>query len=410
MTLRAWIGPALAILAAGCSESRASEPPARVRLGIEELLETHPQLVEGRRVGLIANPSGVDGELVPTVDRLAADGRFELVRLFGPEHGIRGDTPAGDSVEDSVDPRTGVPVVSLYGAHRRPSRESLADLDVLLFDIQDVGARCYTYVSTLGEAMIAAGEAGVPLVVLDRPNPLGGDSFEGPVIEERWRSFIGWGPIPITHGLTAGELARLYVNELGIDCELAVVPMRGWRRSMSWEDTGLTWTQTSPHIPHALHAHLYVSTAMSASVTTNVSDGVGSTLPFEVLGAAFVEPEELAAELRKYGLPGIRLQETAFRPSYGKFAGEGMRGVRILLDDPAAFRPVRTALVFLVALRDLYSEQLELESAAVFAKHWGNETVRDMLLEGAGADEIEASWAGDLERFAAARERARIYD
>ena len=381
-----------------------------MRLGIEELLDSHAALVEDRRVGLITNPSGVDGDLVPTVDRLAANGRLELVRLFGPEHGIRGDTPAGDGVGDSVDARTGVPVVSLYGANRRPSPESLEGIDVLLFDIQDVGARCYTYVSTLGEVMLAAAEADVPLVVLDRPNPLGGLSFQGPVVEERWKSFIGWGPIPITHGLTVGEVALLYANELGIDCDLSVVPMRGWRRAMTWEDTGLIWTRTSPHIPHALHAHLYVSTAMAASVTTNVSDGVGSTLPFEVLGAEFVDPAELAAELRARELPGVRLQEIGFRPSYGKFDGLSLRGVRLLLDDPAAFRPVHTALAFLVALRDLYPDGLELASVEVFAKHWGNETVRAMLVEGAALEAIEASWAADLERFAEARERARIYD
>lgn len=405
-----------ALVLAACAPTQAAAPEEpeenvrQVRLGIEELLERHVELVEGKRVALITNASGVDGDLVPSVDRLAADGRFELVRLFGPEHGIRGDTPAGDGVEDTVDPITGVPVTSLYGGHRRPTPESLEGIEVLLFDIQDVGARCYTYVSTLGEAMVAAGEAGITLVVLDRPNPIGGFSFEGPVREEAWKSFIGWGRIPITHGMTAGEMALFYVDAMGVECDLAVVPMVGWKRSMLWEETGLEWTQTSPHIPHSLHARLYVSTAMAASVTTNVSDGVGSTLPFEVLGAEFVDARRLAGALRESALPGVRFQEIAYRPFYGAHAGVSLRGVRLLVDEPAAFRPVRTALTFLVTLRRLYPEELELASVEVFAKHWGNERVREMLLEGRTVAEIEATWTAELEGFAAARDGVLIYD
>ena len=387
-----------------------SGSPARVRLGVEELLDEHIELVAGKRVALITNPSGVDGDLVPTVDRLATDTRFELVRLFGPEHGIRGDVPAGDKVGDSVDPRTGVTVTSLYGSSRRPKPESLEGVDVLLFDIQDVGARCYTYVSTLGEAMLAASEVDLPVIVLDRPNPIGGLSFEGPVRTDEWKSFIGWGKVPITHGLTAGEMALFYVDVMGVDCDVTVVPMHGWRRSMTWEDTGLTWTQTSPHIPHALNAHVYVATAMAASVTTNISDGVGSTTPFELLGAAFVDPAALVRELEKYELAGVDFQEAAFRPFYGKFAGESLRGVRLLLGDPKAFRPVRTAMAFLVALRDLHLDELELASVEVFAKHWGLEGVREMLLEGNSLADLETAWSADVAWFAKARENALIYE
>ena len=277
---------------------------ARVRLGVEVLLSERIALVEGKRVGLITNPAGVDSALVPTVDRLAQDGRFELVLLLGPEHGIRGEVPAGDLVEDAVDPRTGIPVVSLYGASRRPSAETLARIDVLLFDLQDVGARCYTYVSTLGEAMEACAQARKPLIVLDRPNPLGGLAFDGPLREPRWKTFIGWGPVPVTHGLSVGEIGRLYNAELGLGCDLTVVPMQGWTRAMVWDDTGLVWTQTSPHIPSRLSSYVYVATAMAASSTTNVSDGVGSTLPFELLGAEFVDARELRLALERSGSPG----------------------------------------------------------------------------------------------------------
>ena len=404
-------------LTLGCSESEAAlptapppRPPSRVRLGIEELLDNYIELIEGRRVALVTNPSGVDGNLIATVDRLAVDGRFRLVRLFGPEHGIRGNVPAGDEVSDAVDPRTGIEVVSLYGANRRPSPQMLEDVDVILFDIQDVGARFYTYISTLGEVMYAAAATETRLIVLDRPNPLGGLQFDGPVIEEQWNSFIGWGPLPITHGLTIGEIALLYDKLLGIGSSVTVLPMRGWRRSMVWADTGLDWTPTSPHIPHDLSAHVYVSTALASSVTTNVSDGVGTPMPFEVLGAEYIDSREFARDLSARHLPGVRFQEISFRPFYGKYEGLNLHGVRLVIDDPAAFQPVRTALAFLVSLRNLYPEQLALADEVVFAKHWGNDLIRELFVDGQSEFELEASWSRELYRFEREREDVLIYD
>ena len=396
------------LLVAACS-ARAAEAPTRVSLGIDELLARHVELIAGKRVGLITNPSGVDGELVATADRLARDGRFELVQLYGPEHGIRGDVPAGDLVADAADPVTGIAVESLYGSRRAPSAETLAKLDVVLFDIQDIGSRTYTYISTLGEAMKACAAASVPLIVLDRPNPIGGVEFEGPLIEEEWKSFIGWSSMPVTHGMTAGEVARFYFDALGIACDLTVVPMRGWKREMVWEDTGLRWTQTSPHIPHALQAHLYVTTGMVASATTNTNDGVGSTLPFEVIGAEFIEPNALAAALTKLALPGVRFQALAYKPFYGKFAGKPLRGVRLVLDDSRAFRPLETALAFLVTLRALHPEQLEFTDDKTFAKHWGNLRVLAALREGRSLAEIQATWKDELAAFAKQREKVLIY-
>lgn len=396
-----WIG--------ACSETHTAAPFEGVSLGVDELLTHHVHLVEGKRVGLITNPSGVDAWLMPTADRLAEDGRFELVRLFGPEHGIRGDVPAGDGVDDQVDPLTGIPVDSLYGSQRRPSPESLAELDVLLFDIQDVGSRLYTYISTLGEAMIAAADAGIPLVVLDRPNPIGGLLFEGPVREDEWKSFIGWGPMPVTHGMTVGEVARFFEQQLGLGCDLHVVPMRGWRRGMIWGDTRLRWTQTSPHIPHALHAQVYAATGMVAAVTTNVSDGVGSTMPFELVGAEFVEPREFRRALTHRALPGVRFQEISWKPFYGNLQGLGLRGVRLIVDDAREFQPLHTALTLLVVLHELYPEDLALAEPDVFAKHWGNLDVREQILAGASAAEIESTWAPELAEFADQRAAALLY-
>ncbi len=397
------------LIAAALAGQAGGAHEQRVRLGIEVLLESRIELVAGKRVGLITHPAGVDSKLVASVDRLAGDERLELVQLWGPEHGIRGEVPAGDAVADFVDARTTLPVESLYGARRRPSRESLERVEVVLFDLQDVGARCYTYLSTLGEAMAACGEAKKPLIVLDRPNPLGGLALDGPLREERFQSFVAWGPVPLQHGLTAGEMARLYERELGVACELEVVAMSGWERSMLWKDTGLTWTQTSPHIPSLLAAELYLATALVAASTKNVSDGIGSTMPFELLGAEFVDPRALRAELVAAGLGGVRFQELRWQPFYGKLQGRSLSGVRIVLDDPRAFRPVRAALAFLVALRMLYPDRLELEAPEVAARFWGTERLLERLRAGDSAAEIADGWEPEIQEFANLRQRALLY-
>lgn len=397
----AWILAAVATLAAPVR--------AQVTLGVDRLLTDAIDLVRDKRVGLITNPAGVDSRLVPTVDRLAGDRRLKLVRLFGPEHGIRGDAPAGDAVADAIDPKTALPVSSLYGKSRRPSAEALAGIDVLVIDLQDVGSRTYTYISTVGEALRAAAESRVPVVVLDRPNPLGGLRFEGPTMEERWKSFIGWGPLPVTHGLTIGEVARYWREVEALDVELTVVSMRGWKRSMAWQDTGLVWVPSSPHIPRTLQAQLYVCTGMVASTFDNVSDGVGSTLPFELVGAEFVDGERLAAELARRRLPGLRVRAHAWKPFYGKFREKQLWGVQLLLVDPRALEPVHTALEIVTALHSLWKRELEPAEETTVAKHWGNARFLELVKAGKSAAEIEASWHGELAEFARRRERALIY-
>lgn len=398
----------MATLLALCA-ALAAVPQAPVRLGVDVLLDERIELVRGKRLGLLTHAAGVDGRLVPTADRLAHDERFELVRLFSPEHGIRGDVPAGDAVDDARDRATGLPVVSLYGDRRRPDAAALDGLDALLVDLQDVGARCYTYVSSLGEVMLGCAAVGLPVIVLDRPDPLGGVEFDGPVRAERWTSFIGWGPIPVVHGLTIGEMARLYAREMAIDVPLEVVPMQGWTREMAWEDTGLVWTQTSPHIPTARAAHVYAATAMAAACTTNVSDGVGSTAPFELCGAEFVDARALRLALEAAGLPGVRFQEHSWRPFYGALQGRTLHGVRLVLDDPARFRPVRTALALLTALRDLHPDALAWQTPEVVARHWGEERFLERLRAGDGAAEIADGWRAGLGRFARVRAAVALY-
>jgi uncharacterized protein YbbC (DUF1343 family) len=384
----------------------------KVELGIDVLLapgSTHAAELAGKRLGLITNPSGVDGRLVPTADRLARDPRLTLVQLYGPEHGIRGEVPAGEKVDDARDPVTGLPVQSLYGRTRRPTAESLAGVDALLFDIQDIGSRTYTYISTLGEAMHACAEQRKPLWVLDRPNPIGGRLAEGPVMPEQWRNFIGWGPMPVTHGMTVGEVARFFNATLGIGCELRVVPMRGWRREMSWADTGLAWTQTSPHIPGTIQAHLYVATGMVAMSTTNISDGVGTTLPFEIVAADFLDGPRLAAELDAVGLPGVRFQALAVKPFYGGFKDQPLRGVRLHLTDPRAFEPLRTAVTLLAAIERLHPGRIAFAEEKVIGRHWGETTLPARIRAGESVEPILAGWRDAMQGFLDARRAALLY-
>ena len=390
---------------ASAQDSRKS----RVRPGIDVLLAERPALLRGKRVGLITNPAGVDAELRPTADLLARAEGVRLVRLMAPEHGIRGDVPAGDSVSDAVDPGTGVPVASVYGKTRRPTPEMLADLDVVVFDLQDVGSRTYTFVSTLGETMIACAEAKKPLVVLDRPNPLGGLLMEGPVRREEFFNFICWGPVPVVHGMTAGELARLYAGEMKIACDLTVVPVEGLKREMLWRDTGLDWTMTSPHIPRERQAYLYVATGMIGGIAKNVSDGVGTTLPFELLAAEWIDATAFARALDAERVPGVRFRAMSVQPFYGKFAKKVLHGVQILLDDPGVHRPLRTALTLLTTLEKLHPGRAEFEPERVLGIHWGRSDIVDLVRAKRTAAEIEALFAADLADFAARRKPYLLY-
>jgi len=387
----------------------ASSPSAQVKLGVDVLLSDHIELVEGARVGLVTHPAGVDSALVPTLDRLAADERVNLVQLFGPEHGVRGDFAAGDEVADARDPRTGLPVESLYGAKRRPSKESLEGIDVLLFDLQDVGARMYTYISTLGEVMTAAGEAGVKVVVLDRPNPLGGLRFEGPVVRERWESFISWGPLPMTHGMTMGEVARFWRDAKGVKCELEVVLMSGWKREMVWEDTGLEWIQSSPHIPHPVNAHLYLATGAIGESFEGIHCGVGYTTPFEVLAAEGLDEHALTEAMNARGLKGVTFLPFITRPFYGDQEGVEVRGVRLVLTDERSFRPVRTGLALLCELQEQLGDELKLKSERAFAIRWGSAELIEQVRAGEGVKEMEALWESALREFTVARAKALLY-
>jgi uncharacterized protein YbbC (DUF1343 family) len=322
---------------------------------------------------------------------------------------VRGDAPAGDKVQSGLDAATGLPVESLYGDSKQPSAAALARVDALLFDIQDIGSRTYTYISTLGEVMRAAGQAKKPLYVLDRPNPIGGLLFEGPLREEQWSSFIGYGPMPVSHGMTVGEVARFFQSAMGIDVELHVVAMRGWRREMIWEDTGLTWVPTSPHIPHALQAHLYIATGMIGGIAKNVNEGVGWTLPFETIAAEFIDARAFQAALEKSGLPGVSFREIHYTPRYGKFEKKALHGVQLHLVDARTFQPLHTSLTILCTLQKMYGAKLELEGERALGIHWGTLAVFESLRAGKSAAQIEAQWKSQLEAFGALRQTVLLY-
>jgi uncharacterized protein YbbC (DUF1343 family) len=390
---------------------------ARVKLGNEVLVEQKFKPLAGKRVGLITNPSGVNRQLQTTIEILRAAPNVKLVALFGPEHGIYGDVPAGDKVASRPDERTGLPVYSLYDKTRKPTPEMLQGLDVLVYDLQDTGCRSYTFVSTMGEAMETCAEAGVEFVVLDRPNPLGGLRVEGPLVEqEHLRSFVSRWDVPYVYGLTCGELAQM-INDRGWikqRCKLTVIPMKGWRRHMVWRDTGLPWVPASPHVPHGESPLFQVATGMLGEIG-GVNIGVGYTLPFQCIAATNVVPHELAAALNARRLPGVQFQPVTFKPYYATFKEQFVGGVQLYFTDPA--NAPLTAINFYalealkqVAGRDLFEEAVRAgKKFDMFDKVNGTDAMRRALQDGKSAAEIVASWRAGEEQFRRDRKPYLLY-
>jgi len=389
---------------------------AAVRLGNEVLAEQGFKELRGKRVGLITNPSGVNRRLQSTVDMLRTAPGVKLVALFGPEHGIYGDVPAGDQIESRTDPRTGLPVHSLYGKTRKPTPKMLQGLDALVYDLQDTGCRSYTFISTMGVAMEACGEAGVEFIVLDRPNPLGGERVEGPMVEEKFRSFVSQWDVPYVYGLTCGELARMINGERWIKkpCKLTVVPLKGWRRSMVWRDTGLPWVPTSPHVPHGESPLFQVATGMLGEIG-GVSTGIGYTLPFQCIAAPDVDKHRLADALNGYSLPGVRFVPVTYKPYYFAFSNQVIAGVQVYFTEPA--KAPLTAINFYalealmkVAGRDLFAEAVKANKKFdMFDKVNGSDAIRKAIQAGTPAAQIVASWKPGEEAFRKLRTRYLLY-
>jgi len=386
---------------------------ARVYSGLEVFLAKHTDLVRGLRVGLLTNPTGVDANLQATADLLKRDPRVNLVALFAPEHGIRGDVRAGDKVSGGVDSKTGLPVYSLYGKNgHKPSKEALSRIDVLIYDIQDVGSRAYTYIWHLAECMKAAATAGKTIIVLDRPDVFGGMVVDGPITERARLSFIGLYPIPRVYGMTVGELARYLNHEEKIGCRLKIVPMLNYRRGMSWKQTGLPWVPTSPHVPTPDAACCFAATG-TLGETGVLNIGIGYTIPFQAVAAPWIDADKTAAALNALRLPGVRFRPIHYKPFYGAYAKQLVHGVQIHVTNPARFLPATTEVAILCHLRKYYPGpsrfHWRVDKNAGFDKAMGTDTVRKRVAAGWSYQAIARAWQRDLLIFKAKRAKYLIY-
>ena len=375
---------------------------AEVLNGVDVLARGGFKELQNLRVGLITNHTGRDLAGRQTIDVLREAPGVKLTALFSPEHGIRGQLD--DKITDSTDEKTGLPIYSLYGETRRPKAEHLKNLDALVFDIQDVGARFYTYMSTLGNAMEEAAKARIPVFVLDRPNPIGGLEVEGPIADDDKLSFIAYHQLPVRHGMTMGELARLFNEQRKIGCDLRVVKMENWRRGMWLDATGQTWVNPSPNMRSLVEATLYPGVGLLE--TTNVSVGRGTDTPFELVGAPWIDGRRLAAYLNGRGLLGVRFVPVRFKPNASVFKGEECGGVNLVVTDRARFRPVRTGLEMAVALRRLYPNDWKVDS---YARLLVNADTLERVKRADEPEEIERAWQPRLAEFRRARTRALLY-
>jgi uncharacterized protein YbbC (DUF1343 family) len=385
-------------------------------LGIERLCESRLDLIEGARVGLLCNQASVDHDLNHSADRLRGTEGVNLTTLFGPQHGIRGD------VQDNMietphasDAETGLPVYSLYSETREPTEQMLEETDVIVCDLQDVGCRIYTFVYTIANCMRIAKRLGKRVVVCDRPNPIGGVEVEGNLLEKGFESFVGQYPIPTRHGMTIGELARMFNRVWGIGCELEVVKLEGWTRELWFEETDAPWVLPSPNIPTLDSATVFPGTVHLEG--TQLSEGRGTTRPFELVGAPYIRAGEFARYLEGFGLEGVKFRPSNFQPTFQKHAGVPCGGVQIHVLDRKKFKPVRTGLAILKGCRDLYPESFRWKEPPyeyVYDKRpfdviAGTDSVREALERGDSLETIEGTWEEGLKTFEKVRENHLLY-
>jgi uncharacterized protein YbbC (DUF1343 family) len=407
------IGTAAAAATAAPGLASRGRPHQRVRTGIERLISTRYAILRGQRAGVITNPTGILPDLRHEVDVMHGDHAVDLVAVFGPEHGFRGTAQAGGSQGFYHDPRTGLPVYDTYGK----SGQALADVftaagvDTVLYDIQDVGARFYTYIWTLYDSMVAAALAGKRMVVLDRPNAISGRQASGPVLHPQYATFVGRKPIAQAHGMTVGELARLFnaewvAAEAGRPVSLTVVQVAGWSRQMYYEDTGLPWVPPSPNMPTVDTAVVYPGTCLFEG--TQASEGRGSTRPFEEIGAPYGD-WRWADALNGLRLPGVAFRENYFTPTFSKFTGQNVGGVQLIVTDRRACDPIRTAIAMLVTLKRLYPGDFAWRPDNWIDKLTGSDQVRTSIDAGADTDDVVAGWQGELTAFRALRAKYLSY-
>lgn len=388
--------------AARAASSAVPAPDAQVMTGIDVLERDGFKQLAGMRIGLVTNHTGRDRAGKPTIDVLFKAPNVKLVALFAPEHGIRG--LADEKVSDTKDEQTGLPIYSLYSETRRPKPEQLKDLDALVYDIQDVGVRFYTYISTLGIVIEEAGKAKMPIFVLDRPNPINGIDVEGPIADADKLSFVAYHSIPVRHGMTVGELARLYNEERHLNADVRVIRMENWRRSMWFDSTGLTWINPSPNMRSLTEATLYPGIGLLE--TTNLSVGRGTDTPFEIVGAPWLDGQKLAAYLNARRLPGVRFLPITFKPNASVFKNEDCRGINIVIVDRARFQPLLTGIEIAVGLHSLFATEWKVDS---YLRLLVNSDALERLKRGESAEELTRSWIAPLTNFRRIRERALLY-
>ncbi|MCD8079336.1 MAG: DUF1343 domain-containing protein [Bacteroides sp.] len=386
-----------------------------IKTGIEVLKEQNFKCLEGKRVGLVTNPTGVDNHLRSTIDILNEAPNVTLVALYGPEHGVRGDVHAGDKVENTTDPSTGVPVFSLYGKTRKPTPEMLEGVDVLVYDIQDIGCRSFTYISTMGLAMEAAAENDIELVVLDRPNPVGGLKIEGNLVEDGFISFVSQFKIPYLYGLTCGELALMLNGEnmLGKPCKLHVVKMKGWKRKMDYTQTGLQWVPSSPHIPHP-HSAIFYPVSGILGELGYMSIGVGYTIPFQMFATTWLNAEALANNLNALNLPGVIFRPIHLKPFYSVGQGEHMQGVQVHITD---FRKAALSDIQFIVMQEaaaLHPEKAVFDHAnenryRMFDQVAGSDQIRKRFAENNRWEDIRDYWYKDADDFRRLSKRYYLY-
>lgn len=387
----------------------------KVKTGVEVLKECDFKVLQGKHIGLITNPTGVDNQLKSTIDILHEAQGVHLVALYGPEHGVRGDVYAGDKVETFTDPNTGVPVYSLYGSTRKPTPEMLEGVDALVYDIQDIGCRSYTYISTMYLAMQAAAENGIEFIVLDRPNPLGGSKVEGCLVEEGFFSFVSQLKIPYVYGLTCGELALLINSEFMGDkpCKLTVVKMKKWRRKMTFDDTGLPWVPASPHIPFTHSAYFYSVSGILGELGY-MSIGVGYTLPFEIFAAEWIDAEQFAKALNAKQLAGIVFRPVHLKPYYSVGQGKNLHGVQVYLRDFKKARLSDVQFHVMEVAAQLYPDKKVFDHAdesrfGMFDKVCGTDFVRKEFSKNHRFADIQSYWTKDEESFGKLAKKYYLY-
>ncbi|HZB25570.1 MAG TPA: DUF1343 domain-containing protein [Vicinamibacterales bacterium] len=387
-----------------------------VRLGIDALLDGHRRLVKGRRVGVVCNPASVDMQFRHTADRLSAHPDVQLAAIFGPQHGFRSDLQ--DNMIETPhahDARRRVPVYSLYSETREPTADMLSTLDALVIDLQDVGTRVYTYIYTMANCMRAAARHGVPVIVCDRPNPVGGDAVEGATLRPEFASFVGQFPIPLRHGMTIGELARLFNDAFGLNAALEVVPLEGWQRSMYYDETALPWIIPSPNLPTLDSTIVYPGAVLFEG--TMLSEGRGTTRPFELIGAPWIDGDRLAEAMNGHGLPGVYFRPAFFEPTFQKHARETCGGCQIHVLDRRGFEPVRTAVELIAEFRRQDPERFawrqppyeyEREKPPIDILY-GSDRLRVTIDGGGNAAALASEWAADAATFRRQREKYLLY-